>query len=550
MYEDTLTMSPGLPPSAPATSAAAEQERDEDGRKALPSPLVTLPYCMDNALTRTASGSEARSPDSVSSAAIDSGSSVESATHIACAEAARHTLHHAPQMPSVRPAPVRPPPSAATPAPSTTPAAAVTAPRYELLRRLGQGAMATVWLARDRVEGTHVALKVVTKERHFAAAKSEYALGCALSHPHLVPSLRCLQTPHTVVIVQEWANGGELFGHIVHGVGADEGVARGAMADVLDALEYLHANGITHRDVKPENIFLDSERGALLGDFGSAELSGTVARCGPGTLPYLPPEAADGKRYVVDGSLDAWGFGICLFVLLAGDFPWLKPRCSDPDFAAFANGHRTHAAWSTFSRPMCQLLNALLDLDPAKRPSPAEIWPFFRLPWFTPAITAERRRYFQQADDDQQRQLALAQQELLLHEQHRHETAMATSAAAAAAAAQAVASVTRIQPLQQPPLVTPCGQSQCANTQHQHSHRPQHTHHHHTRQQQHAHLASHGKVQAQRHQAAHAASIPRPSTAYVRLMRGGANASCLTPAMHARQQLLSRSRSTGAYALV
>ena len=182
-----------------------------------------------------------------------------------------------------------------------------------------------------------------------------------------------------------------------------------------------------------QNIFLNSECGALIGDYGSAALIGSASKCGPGTLPYLPPEAACGRPYSVDASLDMWSFGITLFVLLAGDFPWTKPRRSDPEFASFCNGERRHVAWKTFSQPMRQVLEALLHVDPKARPSPAEILPLFQLPWFIPEVAAQRRRYFQQAEAEQQRKLALRQQHVLIQQQQQQAAAHAQARAAAAA---------------------------------------------------------------------------------------------------------------------
>lgn len=127
-----------------------------------------------------------------------------------------------------------------------------TSPRYSLIRKLGSGAMANVWLARDRIENNHKALKVITNKDFFEAGRREFAIGHRIRHPNLVPSFRCLQTPHKLVIVER-ACTAELFSLVTASVGCDETRARRAMADVLCGLEYLHSNaGICHRDIKPE----------------------------------------------------------------------------------------------------------------------------------------------------------------------------------------------------------------------------------------------------------------------------------------------------------
>jgi hypothetical protein len=142
-----------------------------------------------------------------------------------------------------------------------------TSPRYSLIRKLGSGAMANVWLARDRIENDHKALKVITKKEYFEAGRREFAIGHRMRHPNLVPSLRCLQTPHKLVIV-EHACSAELFSLVTATVGCDEARARRAMADVLCGLEYLHSNaGICHRDIKPEVCFTVCSQGGGFDDF-------------------------------------------------------------------------------------------------------------------------------------------------------------------------------------------------------------------------------------------------------------------------------------------
>jgi len=253
--------------------------------------------------------------------------------------------------------------------------------------------VATVWLAKDRETDGHVALKITENRRHFHSLTDEFAVSSRLHHPHLVHASRCVRTPHKIILVETFADRGELFSRVVRGVGVPESLVRTVMTDILDGLAHLHANNLVHRDLKPENVVLDSQRGAMICDFGSVELSGTCVTAGPGTMPYLPPEAL-ASTYIVDPSFDVWCLGISLFVLLAGDFLWLAPKLDDVDFAAFTRGHRCHPAWSTLSIPMRNLLEKMLSLNPHQRPSLSEVRKALSFPFFTALVACQRETNF------------------------------------------------------------------------------------------------------------------------------------------------------------
>ncbi len=199
---------------------------------------------------------------------------------------------------------------------------------YLLLDRLGSGAAATVWRARGP-QG-EVALKLFeaeamgypeVRDRFFREARA----GMQMTHPHLVRILEAgtLEDGRGFLAMQ-LVDGPSLRGHLAtRGVlSADE--ARTLARDVASALEALHAAGVVHRDVKPENILL-GERGAVLTDLGLVRsiVFKTVTRHGAavGTLAYMSPEQCVGRP--VDGRSDLWSLGVVLYELLGGQRPFV-----------------------------------------------------------------------------------------------------------------------------------------------------------------------------------------------------------------------------------
>ncbi len=121
---------------------------------------------------------------------------------------------------------------------------------------------------------------------------------------------------------------------------------------------------------------MDHRGTAKLGDFGLAAPEGEWAPEGHGTLPYAAPEvlAQSLRGYTVHRAQDLWSLGIVIYVLLAGDFPWLEASPRDAEYAAFLAGDRAAGAWRTFSPPLRALLEQLLHPDPARRGEAADVF--------------------------------------------------------------------------------------------------------------------------------------------------------------------------------
>ena len=204
--------------------------------------------------------------------------------------------------------------------------------QYELVRELGQGCMAAVYLARHRTTGRPVAIKAIRARylddpdavRRFAREARTVA---GLDHPNIVRTEAIEQiADRAVAIIMEHVPGGTVRDRLREfgSLGAED--AEGILRDVASALGYAHRHGIVHRDVKPENIFLDpTRRRALLSDFGIArpiDTEAVITLLGDalGTPQYMSPEQIDGE--VVDGRSDIYSLGVLGWELLTGRRPW------------------------------------------------------------------------------------------------------------------------------------------------------------------------------------------------------------------------------------
>jgi len=192
--------------------------------------------------------------------------------------------------------------------------------RFALVRRLGRGGAAEVWLADDRERGEPVALKVLDP-----ADPPDPGLARRLADE--VARARALPRAHAVTIHDVVEADGLLLVAMEHLPGGDLGQFRGrsfeswasAVDDVAAALEAFHAGGLVHRDLKCGNVMLDAAGRAKLADFGLAAAAGGPAPGGgspynasPQQLRGEPPQPAD----------DLYAFGALLYELIAGHPPW------------------------------------------------------------------------------------------------------------------------------------------------------------------------------------------------------------------------------------
>ena len=201
--------------------------------------------------------------------------------------------------------------------------------RYTTLRLLGSGGMGEVYLARDKILGREVAIKVLRKryaedEEFVARFRREARSAAALPHPNVISVHdlgRSGDGDH--YIAMEYVPGGTLKQRLLQG-GALRPAAAAALAlQIADALDAAHARGIIHRDVKPQNVLLTAGGNAKLADFGIAAAASPVvgSRTTPviGTPSYMSPEQVSGEP--VGPASDLYSLGVVLYEMLTGEVP-------------------------------------------------------------------------------------------------------------------------------------------------------------------------------------------------------------------------------------
>ena len=205
--------------------------------------------------------------------------------------------------------------------------------RYTIVRELGAGGMATVYLAHDVRHDRDVALKVLLPDLAGALGAerflTEIKLCARLQHPHILTVLDSGETAGHLWFTMPFVEGESLRDrlHREKQLAVDEAVR--IAREAAEALDYAHRHGVVHRDVKPENILL-SDGHALVADFGigRALTAGqerlTATGLSVGTPAYMSPEQAAGDRDV-DARSDTYSLALVLYEMLAGETPFAAP---------------------------------------------------------------------------------------------------------------------------------------------------------------------------------------------------------------------------------
>jgi eukaryotic-like serine/threonine-protein kinase len=198
--------------------------------------------------------------------------------------------------------------------------------RYRLLRRIGSGGMADVWLAEDSHLQRRVALKVLhrrfAQDREFVERfRREAEAAAGLQHPNIVSVFDRGDVDGTYYIAMQLLEGRSLKELIDQGLTPEQAV--GLIRQVLEAAGSAHKNGVVHRDLKPQNVIVDDEGKATVTDFGIARAGvSEITQAGSvmGTPHYLSPEQAQGQA--VTAVSDLYSVGVMLYEALAGRVPF------------------------------------------------------------------------------------------------------------------------------------------------------------------------------------------------------------------------------------
>jgi len=200
--------------------------------------------------------------------------------------------------------------------------------RYRIVRKLGSGGMANVYLAEDQELGRRVAIKILNDrhagdEQFVERFRREAKNAAGLSHPNIVSIYDRGEAEGTYYIAMEYLAGKSLKELILERGPAPVSVAVDYARQILAALRFAHRNGIVHRDIKPHNCLVDAEGHVKVTDFGIARAGASqMTEEGSiiGTAQYLSPEQARGTQ--VDQTSDLYSLGIVLYEMLTGTVPF------------------------------------------------------------------------------------------------------------------------------------------------------------------------------------------------------------------------------------
>jgi eukaryotic-like serine/threonine-protein kinase len=208
--------------------------------------------------------------------------------------------------------------------------------QYEVEREIGRGGMGVVYLARDLRLDRMVAIKTLPpslagdqaiRERFLREART----AARLSHPNIVPVHRADEVGGQVFFVMGFVDGDSLAATLAAGGSLSPKRTVPLLRDVVAALGYAHRHGVVHRDVKTENILLDTLSGrAMVTDFGIARMGEAAPLTATGqilgTVYYLSPEQISGDA--VDARSDIYAVGVVGYAMLSGRFPFDGPLAS------------------------------------------------------------------------------------------------------------------------------------------------------------------------------------------------------------------------------
>lgn len=200
--------------------------------------------------------------------------------------------------------------------------------RYQILRRLGEGAMGIVYLAHDQQLERDVAVKqlspgLIGNEELLARFRQEAKALARLVHPNIVQAYDFLEEEHRAWITMEYIEGQGLDTMLTDQP-MDLTMVVGIIQQIAGAMSYAHSKGVVHRDLKPANILITADGIVKVMDFGVAKLneSSMLTRVGTimGSPAFMSPEQASGGD--VNDSTDIYALGIILYRMLTGQFPF------------------------------------------------------------------------------------------------------------------------------------------------------------------------------------------------------------------------------------
>ncbi|MFH4980600.1 hypothetical protein AB6A40_007309 [Gnathostoma spinigerum] len=200
--------------------------------------------------------------------------------------------------------------------------------RFEITRKLGSGTYGKVSLAYDQKTEREVAVKLIKKsaiesKQDLIRIRREIRIMSALKHPNIIQIYEVFENKDKIILVMEYASGGELYDYVSMYGSLPEAEARRVFRQIVSAVLYCHKHQVAHRDLKLENILLDANNNAKIADFGLSNYFSDKSLLSTfcGSPLYASPEIINGTPYR-GPEVDCWSLGILLYTLVYGSMPF------------------------------------------------------------------------------------------------------------------------------------------------------------------------------------------------------------------------------------
>ncbi|XP_075188386.1 serine/threonine-protein kinase SBK1-like [Anomaloglossus baeobatrachus] len=266
---------------------------------------------------------------------------------------------------------------------------------FELLLELGTGSYGKVYMGKHKPSGQIRAIKMMAKKKTPADIfLLEYCISQTLScHQNIIFTHDVFfHTSRDFVFVQEVAPAGNLQSILQPKVGMQEDMVKRCIFQIANALDFMHHRGMVHRDIKPNNILLmDAEcHWVKLADFGLTRLQGTSVSSVSWYKPFTAPELCclrPGDQLLLHPSLDVWAFGVLIYFMLSGFFPWHAAVRRDHEYKEFAwwqvkkDIYKAPEKWNKISVEARKMFWELLAINACERRSTIDVLKYMDLPW-------------------------------------------------------------------------------------------------------------------------------------------------------------------------
>ena len=249
---------------------------------------------------------------------------------------------------------------------------------YELGTEIGKGAYGLVRLGWHQHTHEKVAVKIYEKNNlinpnRMKSVEREIKILNKLKHPNIIELKATVDTSTSVNLIFEFVSGCSMLDYLKNRSSRriEEYQARSFFKQLMQALDFCHSLGVTHRDVKLENILLDQKQNVKLIDFGFSTWIAIERKvqlfCG--TSCYMAPEIVSGKEYCGPPT-DIWAAGVLLFVMITGTFPF-KAGNNKELYSKIQRG--SYVVPPTLSSEVKELFKSIFEHEPGKRPTSKEI---------------------------------------------------------------------------------------------------------------------------------------------------------------------------------